>query len=84
MATSVHLPPDLIECVDQRAKARGVSRNRYIVEMLRRAVAEDTCWSKEFRETFAGQGCSAEITHEVDKMVDTIVKSRKSRSGSAL
>jgi hypothetical protein len=84
MATSIHLPPDLMERVDKRAKARGVSRNRYIVDTLRRAVDEDVCWSEEFQRTFAGHGCAPELATEVDEMLEAIVKSRKSRQGSAL
>ena len=45
MSTAVHLPPELLATVDRRALDLGVSRNRYIVRALERAVAGETRWS---------------------------------------
>ena len=39
MATTVYLPPEVLDSVDQRARALKVSRNRYIVEALKTRLA---------------------------------------------
>lgn len=48
MPTTVHIPEDLLEKVDERAKASSMTRNRYIVEALRKAISDQTTWSPEF------------------------------------
>jgi hypothetical protein len=34
MPTTVHIPPALLKSVDRRAKALGISRNRFIVRAV--------------------------------------------------
>ena len=48
MPTTVHIPEDLLEKVDARASALNVTRNRYVVEALKKAVHEQTAWSPTF------------------------------------
>lgn len=44
MPTTVHIPEALLESIDRRARALGVSRNRLIVRALEQAVRErSTC-----------------------------------------
>lgn len=50
MATSVHIPPTLLEAVDRRARALRISRNRLIVKALERELAEGEEWSAGFFE----------------------------------
>ncbi len=60
MSTTVHLPPRLLAMVDRRALDLGVSRNRYIVRALERAVAVETRWSAAFvAELAAARAASA-------------------------
>jgi metal-responsive CopG/Arc/MetJ family transcriptional regulator len=40
MPTTVHIPAALLNSVDRRANALGVSRNRLIVRALEQAVSE--------------------------------------------
>jgi predicted HicB family RNase H-like nuclease len=40
MATTVRTPPALLKSLDQRARALGVSRNRFIIRALEEAVTE--------------------------------------------
>ena len=47
MPTSVHIPKPLLVAVDHKARTLGISRNRLIVEALRREV-EPRGWSPEF------------------------------------
>lgn len=47
MTTTVHLPERLLERVDARAKALGVSRNRVIVDALERTLGSKHAWPPE-------------------------------------
>jgi Ribbon-helix-helix protein, copG family len=51
MATTVHIPKLVLERVDQRAKALNLSRNRFIIAALEKALAEQAIWSPEFLES---------------------------------
>ncbi|MCE7874452.1 ribbon-helix-helix protein, CopG family [bacterium CPR1] len=44
-ATTIHIPTSLLEVVDRRARTEGISRNRFILNALQRALAEDDAWS---------------------------------------
>jgi len=48
MSTTVHLPPNLLDSVDHRAKELGVSRNRYVIRALEQALETETRWSQRF------------------------------------
>lgn len=46
--TTVHIPERLLERVDARAKALGISRNRLIIEALEEKLAPHAGWPPEF------------------------------------
>ena len=48
MPTSVHIPPPVLEAIDAKARALGISRNRLIVRALERELDQPTGWSPEF------------------------------------
>ncbi len=48
MATTVHLPQQLLQTVDERASELSMSRNRYIILALEKAITEQTDWSSDF------------------------------------
>ena len=48
MTTTVHLPADLLESVDRKARELGMSRNRYIIRALESALDSETRWSPRF------------------------------------
>ena len=50
MTTTVHIPPEILGKVDARAKALNLSRNRFIVETLEKALSDNSTWSPEFLE----------------------------------
>lgn len=50
MPTTIHLPDELLSRVDERAKTLKITRNRYIVEALRKVLADQTEWSPAFLE----------------------------------
>lgn len=79
MATTVHIPASLLRRLDARARARGVSRNRLIVEALDRSLAEDEEWSAEFLDALAGMTGDAASTRAADQMLAGIIGARRSR-----
>ena len=65
MSTTVHLPAALLAAVDREARGRKMSRNRYIINALERALASETSWSARFvEELAAAQADAADETLE--------------------
>lgn len=50
MPISVHLPRNLLDAVDRRAKALRISRNQLVVRALEREVRDSSEWSPGFFE----------------------------------
>lgn len=77
MSTSVHIPKNLLEAVDRRARALKVSRNHLIVKALEREVRGGFGWSERFFERLG------EVTSEgeaaVDEMLTAIRSKRRSK-----
>lgn len=82
-STTIHIPAPLLEVVDTRARAQGISRNRFILLAVERALAEDSAWSPEFLSRLRRplRGGSAEA---VDEMVDQIIQRRSSKKAPDL
>ncbi len=78
MATSVHLPKQLLERVDARAQARGVSRNRLIIEALEQTLSQNETWSEEFLEEFATPA-EADLKTAAADMMRAINAAKKSK-----
>ncbi|GMR23239.1 MAG: hypothetical protein BMS9Abin37_1650 [Acidobacteriota bacterium] len=84
MATTVHLPGDLLQSVDERAHELGMSRNRYIVRALKKAVAEETTWSNEFLRMLDTAAHDKETHPEIDNMIEAISRGRTRRNAPKL
>ncbi len=54
MPTTIHIPEPLLAEVDKRAKTLKLSRNRFIVTALEKALAEQPPWSPEFVAALKG------------------------------
>ena len=78
MPTSIHLPDDIRSMVDQRAKALGVSRNRFIVDALRNVFADNEGWSPGF--ICALDAVEPSLVADVNAMEREVVKRRKSKA----
>ena len=72
MPTTIHLPDELLSRVDERAKTLKITRNRYIVEALRKVLADQTEWSPAFLEQLE----RLEPIEGVDDMARAIKQSR--------
>jgi metal-responsive CopG/Arc/MetJ family transcriptional regulator len=83
MTTTVHLPPDLLERVDERAKRLRVSRNQYVRRALERMIEKETTWSRRFLDTL-DEATADHASHEaVDQMTRAIAR-RSRREPPAL
>ncbi len=80
MPTTVHLPGDLLRSIDERAKEMGVSRNRYIVRALKKAIDEETNWSPAFLRTLEEAARDKDSHPEIDDMVAEISSHRTKKS----
>ncbi len=80
MATTIHLPPALLEAVDRRAAELQVSRNRYIRLALERAVEQAEGWSPAFLGALE-DATRDEASHPlVDEML-TAIETGRTRKG---
>lgn len=77
MPTTVHIPDALLESVDRRARALGVSRNRVIVRALESAVQDQTTWDPVFLERL--RRVDKHTAAAVDDMVRHVERSRRSK-----
>jgi hypothetical protein len=77
MPTSVHIPRHLLEAVDRKARAIGVSRNRLIVRALERELAPDAGWTAGFFNALTN--VSAETTSAADALGAEIRRARRSK-----
>lgn len=77
MPTSLHIPAPLLQTVDRLAKSHKISRNRFIVEALKKEVAAARDWSPGFFDQLASQ--SSDTTEAVDALLFAIKANRKSK-----
>lgn len=77
MPTSIHLPKDLQAMVDRRARALGVSRNRFIVDAIRSVLQSKGDWSPGF--IAALESTDDSVCDAVDEMEQGIIKHRRSK-----
>jgi Ribbon-helix-helix protein, copG family len=75
MATTVHIPKPVLERVDERAKALNLSRNRFIVEALEKALAEQATWSPGFVDSVN----KLTALEPLDDLLQVIRANRKSK-----
>jgi len=78
MPTTVHIPQELLDRADARAKALGISRNRLIVEALEARLAGHDSWPDEF-VAMLRQPLEPSVADEADEMFAAIRNARRSR-----
>jgi predicted transcriptional regulator len=79
MTTTVHLPPTLLERVDERARSLKVSRSQFVRRALDRMMAHETQWTDEF----LGALRDAEYDEDGRRGVDEIMHAVARRSRKA-
>lgn len=76
MATTVHIPPPVLAAVDRRARALRISRNRFIVRAVEKALAREAEWSPGFFDSLGELDPAESLA--VDEMLGAIRKARTS------
>jgi hypothetical protein len=82
MPTSVHLPAELLEAVDKRARALRISRNQLVVRALEREVQGGNDWSPGFFELLTD--ATPELENDVDALLKHVRKARRSKPARQL
>jgi metal-responsive CopG/Arc/MetJ family transcriptional regulator len=80
VATTVHIPKEILQKIDERAKVLNLSRNRFIVQALERVLADQTTWSPDFLEylgTLKPLDCA-------DDFIESIRANRRSKASPVL
>lgn len=75
--TSIRLPDDLIEALDERAAALGVTRSQLIIQAVEQALEDRSAWSPGFLKAIGTP--RPELEEAVDEMMEAI-RERRSRS----
>ncbi len=80
MATTIHLPAELLKSVDRQATESGISRNRYIMRALEKVLESETGWSPSFLNALAEARQDTESHEALDDMMRQI-SAHRSRKG---
>jgi predicted transcriptional regulator len=80
MATTIHLPAELLEQVDRRASELGVSRNRYIREAVEAALDAERRWSPNFLDSLRDAAEDRDLQTATEEMMRRIRSGRRSRN----
>lgn len=81
MATTVHIPQDLLRALDERARRMKRSRNRFIVDALKKALSERGDWSPGFLDALA---TPFQESAAVDELLQNVRKRRRSKQAPRL
>ena len=78
MTTTVHLPRELLERVDERARSLKLSRSQFVRRALDRMVSQDTEWSDAFVSALRDAERDEDGRRGVDEMMHAVARgSRK-------
>ena len=75
--TSIRLPEELIDALDQRASALGLTRSQLIIQAVEQALEECSAWSPGFLKAIGTP--RPELEEAVDTMLDAI-RARRTRN----
>jgi hypothetical protein len=75
--TSIRLPEELIEALDERAAATGLTRSQLIIQAVEQALVQRSSWSPEFLKAIGTP--RPDLAEAADEMVDAI-RRRRSRN----
>lgn len=84
MSTSIHLPPDLLQSVDHRARELGMSRNRYVIRALEQSLETEARWSARFVEELAVARSDDEGRQALEELATAIAGNRTRKAPPAL
>jgi len=79
MTTTVHLPPDLLERVDKRARSLKLSRNQFVRRALDHLLMHETEWSDQFLSALQEAAGDEDGRRGIDDIMHAVA--RRSRKG---
>jgi len=82
MATSIHVPPHLLEAVDRKARSLRISRNQLIVRALQREVQPGADWSPGFLDRLSD--VEPDTARDIDNLLTKVRAARRSKRARAL
>jgi metal-responsive CopG/Arc/MetJ family transcriptional regulator len=82
VATTVHIPSELLRAVDEQAKRLKLTRNRFIIQALKHALAEQASgWSDDFVRALHSEVADPDA---VDEMLQVIKANRSTKKPPGL
>ena len=78
MPTSIHLPKELLEQVDRKARALRISRNQLVRRALEREVRDASDWSPGFFDRLAE--ADEQLVPAVDELQKSVTSNRRSKA----
>ena len=84
MSTTIHLPPELLAAVDRQAQGLAMTRNRYIIRALTRALETETRWSTRFARELEPTESDAEDREALAEMRRALAANRTRKPPLAL
>lgn len=72
--TSIRFPGELVEALDRRAAALGLTRSELIIQAVERALEERSAWSPAFLKAIGAS--DPELEAAADEMMDVIRRQR--------
>lgn len=79
MPTTIHVPDQLLDRVDARAKALGMSRNRFITQALEKSLGEEEGWSPELVHLLTRHPVSEAAARELEATMANVARTRRSK-----
>ena len=77
MATTFHIPDNLLKAVDKRAREQKLSRNRFVIRALKKALEREDSWSPQFLDVL--EDVDDSVAEAVDDMLEAIESRRSSK-----
>ena len=84
MSTTIHLPAQLLAAVDRQARNLEMSRNRYIIRALERALATETEWSAALVEELAAARADVDARRALEELRAAVAAGRTRKEPPAL
>jgi Arc/MetJ-type ribon-helix-helix transcriptional regulator len=79
-STTVHIPDELLSKVDKVVRDKGISRNRFIIDACKAALAkEDGQWPPDFFESEYGKKDLNLLKEGAAEMTESILRTRRNR-----
>lgn len=78
MPTTVHIPKPLLAAADRRARALKISRNRLIVDAIKRELGPASEWSPRFLSAL--RDVDADTAGAVDDLLTSVLAARRSKT----